>query len=91
MATKYTAHCSSTVKDQELNVYVTYIFCTNNCPELHLHLQSLALKCSLALLCLQHTKLMASSQNAAKGQGVMSQQCQKLKPLTAEEVQQTET
>lgn len=28
-------HCSSAIKDQELNIYIAYFFCANNRPELH--------------------------------------------------------
>lgn len=48
------------MKNEELNVYISYIFRASNCPELHLHLQSLALKWSLPLMHLQDTELMAS-------------------------------
>lgn len=33
--TAYTVHRSSTIKDQELNVYIACILCANNCSELH--------------------------------------------------------
>lgn len=38
-------------------------------------------------MCLQHMELMTPNQNATKGQGVLSPQSKKLKPLTADEVQ----
>lgn len=91
MATKYTVPVHLQMKDQELNVYITYIFCAHNCPELHPRLQSLALKWSLPLICLQHKELTAPSQNAAKGQGVIPRQCRNLEPLTADEVQLRQT